>query len=42
MVEEDCIVPDVKPDILNIISNSGIVCIYKKILWMAKLGWMVV
>lgn len=30
MVEEDCIVPDVKPDILNIISNSGIVCIYKK------------
>lgn len=30
MVEDDCIVPDVKPDILNIISNSGIVCIYKK------------
>ncbi len=30
VVEEDCIVPDVKPDILNIISASGIVCIYKK------------
>lgn len=30
MEEEDCIVPDVKPDILNIISCSGIVCIYKK------------
>ena len=30
MVESDCIVPDSKPDILNVISNSGIVCIYKK------------
>lgn len=30
LVEEDCIVPDVKPDILNVISTSGIVCIYKK------------
>lgn len=30
MVEEDIIVPDVKPDILNVISTSGIVCIYKK------------
>lgn len=30
MVEEDYIVPDVKPDILNIISSSGIVCVYKK------------
>ncbi len=30
MIEEDCIVPDIKPDILNIISSSGIVCIYKK------------
>ncbi len=29
-VEEDCIVPDIKPDILNVISTSGIVCIYKK------------
>lgn len=30
VIEDDYIVPDVKPDILNIISNSGIVCIYKK------------
>ncbi|MCI9178213.1 MAG: DUF3794 domain-containing protein [Clostridia bacterium] len=30
MVEDDCIVPDIKPDILNVISNSGMVCIYKK------------
>ncbi len=30
MVEDDCIVPDIKPDILNVISSSGIVCIYKK------------
>lgn len=30
LVEEDCIVPDIKPDILNVISTSGIVCIYKK------------
>lgn len=30
MVEDDCIVPDSKPDILNVISNSGVVCIYKK------------
>ncbi len=30
MVEDDCIVPDIKPDILGVISNSGIVCIYKK------------
>ncbi len=30
MVENDCIVPDSKPDILNVVSNSGIVCIYKK------------
>ena len=30
IVENDCIVPDSKPDILNVISNSGIVCIYKK------------
>lgn len=29
-VEEDCIVPDIKPDILNVISTSGVVCIYKK------------
>lgn len=30
MVEEDVIVPDIKPDILNVISTSGIICIYKK------------
>ena len=30
MVEGDMIVPDSKPDILNTISTSGVVCIYKK------------
>lgn len=30
MVESDEIVPDIKPDVLNIISNNGTVCIYKK------------
>lgn len=30
IVEDDCIVPDSKPDILNVISNSGVICIYKK------------
>lgn len=30
VVEEDFVVPDIKPDILNSISNSGTVCIYKK------------
>lgn len=30
MVEDDCIVPDSKPDILNVMNSSGIVCIYKK------------
>jgi len=29
-VEEDFIVPDIKPDVLNTIDSSGIVCIYKK------------
>lgn len=29
-IESDCIVPDVKPDILEIISTSGIINIYKK------------
>lgn len=29
-VEGDVIVPDTKPDILNIICTSGVVCIYKK------------
>ena len=30
MVEGDMIVPDSKPDILNTISTSGMVCVYKK------------
>ncbi len=30
MVETDCVVPDIKPDILNTISTTGTVCIYKK------------
>ncbi|NLC88332.1 MAG: DUF3794 domain-containing protein [Clostridiaceae bacterium] len=30
MVEEDFIVPDIKPDILNMIHTNGTVCIYKK------------
>ncbi len=30
MVEDDFIVPDSKPDILDVISNSGVICIYKK------------
>ena len=30
IIEEDFVVPDVKPDILNSISTSGTVCIYKK------------
>ena len=30
LVEGDMIVPDVKPDILNTISTTGNVCIYKK------------
>lgn len=30
VVEGDMIVPDIKPDILNTVSNSGNVCIYKK------------
>ena len=30
IVEGDMIVPDSKPDILNTISTSGVVCIYKK------------
>ena len=29
-VEGDMIVPDSKPDILNTICTSGVVCIYKK------------
>ena len=30
MVEEDFVVPDIKPDILNTIRTNGNVCIYKK------------
>ena len=30
IIEGDCIVPDVKPDILEIVSSSGIINIYKK------------
>lgn len=30
MVETDCVVPDIKPDILNTISTNGTICIYKK------------
>lgn len=30
IIEEDFVVPDVKPDILNTISTNGIVCVYKK------------
>ena len=30
IVEEDFVVPDIKPDILNTINTSGTVCIYKK------------
>lgn len=29
-VEGDCIIPDIKPDILNSINMNGNVCIYKK------------
>jgi len=30
VLEEDIIVPDIKPDIINTISTSGNVCVYKK------------
>lgn len=30
MVEEDFVVPDIKPDILNTIRTNGTICIYKK------------
>ena len=30
IIEEDFVVPDIKPDILNAINTSGVVCIYKK------------
>ena len=28
IAEEDFVVPDIKPDILNIIQTSGTVCVY--------------
>ena len=31
IVEGDVIVPDIKPDVLNVINTSGNICIYKKI-----------
>ena len=30
VLQEDFVVPDIKPDILNVLNSSGIVCIYKK------------
>ena len=30
IIEDDVIVPDIKPDIINAVSTSGTVCIYKK------------
>ena len=30
IIEEDFVVPDIKPDILNIVDATGIICIYKK------------
>lgn len=30
IIEEDFVVPDIKPDIINTISTNGTVCIYKK------------
>ncbi len=30
MIETDCIIPDSKPDILNVMSTNGTVCMYKK------------
>lgn len=30
MIEGDEIVPDIKPDILSVVSTNGNVCIYKK------------
>lgn len=30
IAEGDCIIPDIKPDILSVISSSGNICIYKK------------
>ena len=30
VIEADVIIPDIKPDILNTITTSGMVCLYKK------------
>lgn len=30
IIEDDVIVPDIKPDIINAVSTSGTICIYKK------------
>lgn len=30
IIEGDCIIPDIKPDILSVINTNGNVCIYKK------------
>ena len=30
MVETDCVVPDIKPDILNTVNTTGTICVYKK------------
>lgn len=37
VIEEDFVVPDIKPDILNAISTTGTVCIYKKEIMDGKL-----
>lgn len=38
IVEGDMIVPDSKPDVLNTICTSGVVCVYKKDISEAKIG----
>lgn len=41
MCEEDFVVPDIKPDILNTIRTSGTVCIYKRSYgWKSKNRWL--
>lgn len=39
IVEGDIIVPDVKPDVLNVMDTVGNVCIYKKEVQDAKVKW---
>lgn len=36
IIEEDFVVPDIKPDILNTINTDANICIYKKKLWTEK------